>query len=370
MQAVATSDKIDLDALLAALAKPPARLPPRAGRRAAGSDRQAGRQRPAHSGHADPVRSAATCRCRCEVERRATGRGGAIYRAIATHIDLHGGRLRLDPLSADLPEGHLDAALSADATQAAPAVALRLQIPALALQPLLAAMRMPGVITGNLQVQADLRGSGRDAARDRGQPRRFAGPRDGQWHRGQPPPRQHARIDPAPGQSARPGRPRRHQPDPMLRRAARRRHGIATVRSLVLASSLLTMDGSGSLNLGAETLDLRVRPQAQGCRHRSRRAAARSAGRSDRRPPRPTPTAAVTENAGTVAGAVLGNTTPLGLVAGALGGAATVRRRRRSIAARPSRVARGTPGAAGRPPPRLRSPHRNSSQSRRTSAAC
>ena len=40
-------------------------------------------------------------------------------------------------------------------------------------------------------------------------------------------------------------------------------HGIATVRTLVLASSLLTMDGGGSLNLGAETLDLRVRPQAR-----------------------------------------------------------------------------------------------------------
>ena len=64
-------------------------------------------------------------------------------------------------------------------------------------------------------------------------------------------------------------------------------HGIATVRSLVLASSLLTMDGGGSLNLGAETLDLRVRPQARlpapasSCR-------CGSAGRSGRRPPRPT----------------------------------------------------------------------------------
>jgi hypothetical protein len=95
-------------------------------------------------------------------------------------------------------------------------------------------------------------------------------------------------------------------------------HGIAAVRSLVFASSLLTLDGEGSVNLGAETLDLRLRPQA------------RVAGTGLVVPMRvtgpfrspsaaPDPTAAVTQNAGTVAGAVLGNTTPLGIVAGALG---------------------------------------------------
>ena len=86
--------------------------------------------------------------------------GGALYRAIATHLDLHGGKLRLDPVRADLPEGHLDGALTADATQAAPPVALRLQIPALALQPLLAAVGKPAYVNGNLEVHADLRGAG------------------------------------------------------------------------------------------------------------------------------------------------------------------------------------------------------------------
>ena len=64
-------------------------------------------------------------------------------------------------------------------------------------------------------------------------------------------------------------------------------HGIATVRSLVLASSLLTMDGSGSLNLGAETFDLRVRPQAR-VAGTSLVVPMRISGRSDHRPPRPT----------------------------------------------------------------------------------
>ena len=115
------------------------------------------------------------------------------------------------------------------------------------------------------------------------------------------------------------------------------------MRSLVLASSLLTMDGSGSLNLGAETLDLHVRPQA------------RVAGTGIVVPMRisgpfrspaaaPDAAAAIAENAGTVAGAVLGNTTPLGLVAGALGGEATVRWRGDRLRCGP-RGARGTPGA-------------------------
>ena len=91
------------------------------------------------------------------------------------------------------------------------------------------------------------------------------------------------------------------------------------MRSLVLASSLLTLDGSGSLNLGAETLDLHVRPQAR-VAGTGLVVPLRISGPFRSPSAAPDPTAAVTENAGTVAGAVLGNTTPLGLAAGALGG--------------------------------------------------
>jgi uncharacterized protein involved in outer membrane biogenesis len=96
-------------------------------------------------------------------------------------------------------------------------------------------------------------------------------------------------------------------------------HGVATLHPLAFASSLLTMDGGGSVNLGNETLDLRVRPQG------------RVAGTEIVVPLRisgpwrspataPDAAAAVTQNAGSVAGAVLGQTTPLGAIAGALGG--------------------------------------------------
>jgi uncharacterized protein involved in outer membrane biogenesis len=318
VQAVATSDKIDLDALLAALAKPPA-SPASAGTAAPPAPTAglaASRRLIPDTPIPFHLLRLADADLKLNVAQLVAG--GAIYRAIATSIDLHGGKLRLDPLTADLPEGHLNAALSADATQASPAVAVRMQIPALALQPLLAATKLPGVITGTMQVHADLRGSGAT-------PHAIA-----------------ASIDGSLGLAMANGTVDNRLLGGTLGSILRQvnlldlvgrggtsqiqcfaahldaAHGIATVRTLALASSLLTMDGSGSLNLGTETLDLHIRPQA------------RVAGTSLVVPMRisgpfrspatvPDTAAGITENAGTVAGAVLGSTTPLGLAAGALG---------------------------------------------------
>ena len=90
------------------------------------------------------------------------------------------------------------------------------------------------------------------------------------------------------------------------------------MRSLVFASSLLTMDGDGSLNLGNETLDLRVRPETR-IAGTGLVVPLRITGPFRSPSSAPDPTATVTQNAGTVAGAVLGNATPMGLIAGALG---------------------------------------------------
>ena len=369
VQAVATSDKIDLDALLAALAKPPASR----GRCSRAAAPPAPTAKPAASGRLIPdtpipfdLLRLADADVKLSVAQLVVG--GAIYRAIATHIDLHGGRLRLDPLTADLPEGHLNAALSADATQAPPAVALRLQIPALALQPLLAAMKEPGVITGNMQVQADLHGSGATPHAIAASHRWFARPRDGQRHRGQPPPGRHARIDPAPGQSARSGRPRRHQPDPVLRRAPRRRardrHGALARAGLVAAH-----DGRERKPQPWRRDARSARSAAgEGCRHRSRRADANQravpiAGRRARRRRRRSPRMPEPWQVPCWA------TRPRWGWPPARWARSNCSAARRSTAVRPSRVpaARRAPR---RRPPRLRSPHRNSSQSLRTSVAC
>ena len=96
-------------------------------------------------------------------------------------------------------------------------------------------------------------------------------------------------------------------------------HGVAAVRSLVFVSSLLTMDGDGSLNLGAETLDLRLRPQAK-LAGTGVVVPVRVAGPFRSPSTTPDASAAVTQNAGTVASALFFKTTPLGLAAGALGG--------------------------------------------------
>jgi hypothetical protein len=97
------------------------------------------------------------------------------------------------------------------------------------------------------------------------------------------------------------------------------RHGVAAIKPLALSSSLLTMTGLGTVNLSAETLAMALRPQA------------RVAGTGLVIPiavsgPIRDPIVKVNDlgaaeaNAGTVAEAVIGNATPLGIVGGLLGG--------------------------------------------------
>jgi hypothetical protein len=96
------------------------------------------------------------------------------------------------------------------------------------------------------------------------------------------------------------------------------KHGVGAIRSLALNSSLLTMTGMGTVNLGDETLAMALRPQA------------RVAGTGLVIPvavsgPIRDPAVKVNDlgaaeaNAGTVAGVLLGNATPLGIVGGLLG---------------------------------------------------
>jgi uncharacterized protein involved in outer membrane biogenesis len=156
LRAQITSDQIDLDPVLAALRKP------QTSASAAPADVPAKPPASARVIPDTPIPFGLLRRADADVKLNVAQlrSGGATYRAIATHLDLHGGKLRLDPLSAELPEGHLDASLDADAAQAIPAVALRLQIPALALQSILAALDQPAFASGNVHVQADLRGTG------------------------------------------------------------------------------------------------------------------------------------------------------------------------------------------------------------------
>lgn len=82
------------------------------------------------------------------------------WRNLTGHLVLAGGHASLDPVAADLPEGHLDGLLAIDATKPAPVVVVRLRSPAIALAPLLAALRAPATASGAVTVDANLAGAG------------------------------------------------------------------------------------------------------------------------------------------------------------------------------------------------------------------
>jgi AsmA protein len=243
---------------------------------------------------------------------------GVTYSDLTVQIDLKDGRLRLDPFSVDLPGGHADGALSADASQPTPTVGLKLRSPSLAVQSLLAALNLPGFMTGNLRVQADLHGAGET-------PRAIAASLGGSLGLAMV----NGTVDnrllgSALGAILREanlldlvGRGGNSQLQCFVARFDAT-EGIATLRPMVLASSLLTVDGSGTINLRNETLDLHLRPQGK-VGGTTVVVPLRVSGSLRSPSAVPDPAAALTQNAGTVAEALLGRTNPLGAVAGALG---------------------------------------------------
>lgn len=245
--------------------------------------------------------------------------GGADYKAIDTHAVLRDGKLDIDPFAADLPGGHLSGTATVDATKPAPPVHLTLHAPGLALATILAAAHEPAYASGNLEVYANLDGEGAS-------PHDIAASLDGSLGLA------------VPGGTLDTELLSRLLGNVMntlktlnvlskggdsrlkcfgLRMEAHK--GIGTIKPLALSSALLTMTGSGTVNLGEETLSLTLEPQA------------RIAGTGLVIPlnvtgPIRAPAVSVNKigtaesNVGSVAGAVVGNATPLGIVGGLLGG--------------------------------------------------
>jgi len=308
--ATLTSDRIDVDALKAALAQPGAAAspeptarsgpPPAAGQKALPWDRL-------KTADADLTLSVGTLHA-----------GGADFKTIAAHLVLTDGALVLGPVSVELPAGHMTLRAEADTGAEPVPVSLAVHAPGLPLRPMLALFDQPATATGNLEVYADLHSAGDT-------PHAIAAALDGSLGIAMVNGSVDNRL-----MGATLGRIL--TPLNALNLAGRGgssdlrclaasldfQHGTGTVRGLALSSSALTMTGTGSINLASDTLDLQLKPHAKLAgtilvvpMHVTGPigAPATKIERLD----------AAEDNAGTVAGAIIGDATPLGLLGGMIG---------------------------------------------------
>lgn len=87
---------------------------------------------------------------------------GVPMRQVLFAAAVEDGRARLDPFTATLPGGSAMLRGGADATMDPPSVHLTAQAAGFDLAPMLAALKVPQQLTGRVDLDADLRGSGRD----------------------------------------------------------------------------------------------------------------------------------------------------------------------------------------------------------------
>ena len=183
---------------------------------------------------------------------------------LATHITLAHSRFSLDPFSVSLGGGTIAATLKADASEATPPVALTLQARSVPAESLMVLAGEPPSVTGILDARAQLQGTGET-------PHALAGSLDGRVGmtlvNGQieagptgailAPLLQSAGAPP--GLASQAGRARSDVRCFAL--AATLSHGTAEIGTLLLDSAALEVSGTGTVQLGAETLDLRLHPQ-------------------------------------------------------------------------------------------------------------
>jgi uncharacterized protein involved in outer membrane biogenesis len=184
--------------------------------------------------------------------------GGAQYREVAGRLSLDRGALRLDPLNARVPGGAVTLRLTMDASKPEPPVRIALSAPSMELRQLLAAYGGGYRVGGQIELDIDLRGTGTT-------PHRIASTLDG--HLGLAGANldiDNRLIDLVAGELWRalvPGAPREGVSN--VRCVALRfdaAGGVATAKALLFDSNLAKVGGSGSVNLGPETLALRLMP--------------------------------------------------------------------------------------------------------------
>jgi uncharacterized protein involved in outer membrane biogenesis len=184
--------------------------------------------------------------------------GGAAYKQVAGTLALDRGTLRLDPLNATIPGGAVTLRLTMDASKPEPPVRIQLSAPSMELRQLLAAYGGGYRVGGQVQLDIDIRGTGAT-------PHRIASTLDG--HVGLAGANldiDNRLIDLIAGEVWRamvPGAPRDGVSN--VRCLALRfdaTDGVAVAKALLFDSNLARVAGTGSVNLGPETLALRLMP--------------------------------------------------------------------------------------------------------------
>jgi AsmA protein len=189
--------------------------------------------------------------------------GGETWRNLAFHLALAHGKLVLAPFTATPPAGPLSLRLTLDAAQKVPPVTLSLHAPGLALASLLALAGEKGLATGDVALVADLHGAGTSLhAIAAGLDGVVAATMTG------------GTIDNAVLDRLFGGVLARanlagllaHGGTSTIRCLALRlvaQHGVAQLAPFLFASTLTTISGAGTVNLGAETLDLLLHPEGR-----------------------------------------------------------------------------------------------------------
>ena len=187
---------------------------------------------------------------------------GLEYRALVTQISLLHGLLSLAPSSVVIPGGEMVAAGQLDTRGAVPHLSFAMQAPNLAIAPLLGALQMPAAAGGLAQVFANLTGSGATtqalAASVNGSLGVAAvnGAIDGKALAALIRPAVHAaRVIPPELLNAAGQIPLR-----CLAIRLDATNGVGAVNALVLDTSALLLQGSGSIDFGQESLALALKP--------------------------------------------------------------------------------------------------------------
>ncbi len=186
--------------------------------------------------------------------------GGIAYRDVQLTSELRGGKLTIDPLSAEMAGGRGELRMSLDAGAAAPGASLALKAEGLDLKPLIASWGWPPLIVGKLDGEMQLQSSGASlhelAAGASGRMRLALS--DGRLDTGKV-----SGVTASVFNALRAGTDRLETGESPLRCAVLGLDiaaGVATVTEAGLDAPRLIGTAFGSVNLREETLALRLRP--------------------------------------------------------------------------------------------------------------